>query len=86
MLLNLKIKNSKGISFTPPAYSHYYLLKTVKEGNDKGSWYGWEISRGEMVDNADDYNTAKSFSESVNKGEIKVKYEEESAKDQKVPF
>jgi len=86
MLLNLKIKNSKGVSFTPPSYSHYYLLKTVKEGNDKGSWYGWEISREKMVDNADDYNTAKSFSESVNKGEIKVKYEEESAKDQKVPF
>ena len=33
-----------------------------------------------------DYNTAKSISESVNKGELKVKYEEESAKDQKVPF
>ena len=45
MLLNLKIKNSKGVSFTPPSYSHYYLLKTSKEGNDKGSWYGWEISR-----------------------------------------
>ena len=28
MLLNLKIKNSKGVSFTPPSYSHYYLLKT----------------------------------------------------------
>ena len=87
MLLNLKIKNSKGVSFTPPSYSHYYLLKTSKEGNDKGSWYGWEISREKMVDNVDDYNTAKSFSERINKGEINVKYEEESSKDdQKVPF
>ena len=87
MLINLKIKNSKGVSFTPPSYSHYYLLKTSKEGNDKGSWYGWEISREKMVDNVDDYNTAKSFSERINKGEIKVKYEEESSKDdQKVPF
>ena len=87
MLLNLKIKNSKGVSFTPPSYSHYYLLKTSKEGNDKGSWYGWEISREKMVDNIDHYNTAKFYSERINKGEINVKYEEESAKDdQKVPF
>ena len=87
MLLNLKIKNSKGVSFTPPSYSHYYLLKTSKEGNDKGSWYGWEISREKMVDNVDHYNTAKFYSERINKGEINVKYEEESAKDdQKVPF
>ena len=87
MLLNLKIKNSKGVSFTPPSYSHYYLLKTSKEGNDKGSWYGWEISREKMVDNIDHYNTAKFYSERINKGEVNVKYEEESAKDdQKVPF
>ena len=87
MLLNLKIKNSKGVSFAPPSYSHYYLLKTVKEGNDKGSWYGWEIGREEQLGDANLYSIAKTFAESVGKGEVNVKYEEESAKDdQKVPF
>ena len=30
--------------FTPPRYSHVYLLKTVSEENSKGSWHGWDIS------------------------------------------
>ena len=72
--------------FTPPSYSHFYRLKTSKEGNDKGSWYGWEISREEQLGDANLYSIAKTFAESVGKGEVKVKYEEESTTDQKVPF
>jgi len=86
MLLNLKVNGKNGL-FTPPSYSHFYRLKTSKEGNDKGSWYGWEISREEQLGDANLYNIAKSFAESVNKGEVKVKYEEESSNaEQKVPF
>ena len=61
-------------------------LETSKEGNDKGSWYGWEISREEQLGDANLYSIAKTFAESVSKGEVKVKYEEESTTDQKVPF
>ena len=85
MLLNLKINGKNGL-FTPPSYSHFYRLKTSKEGNDKGSWYGWEISREEQLGDANLYSIAKTFAESVSKGEVKVKYEEESTTDQKVPF
>ena len=85
MLLNLKINGKNGL-FTPPSYSHFYRLKTSKEGNDKGSWYGWEISREEQLGDANLYSIAKTFAESVGKGEVKVKYEEESTNDQKVPF
>ena len=86
MMLNLKLNGKNGL-FTPPSYSHYYLLKTMKEGNDKGNWYGWEISRGSQLEDANLYNIAKAFAESVNKGEVKVKYEEESStSEQKVPF
>ena len=85
MLLNLKINGKNGL-FTPPSYSHFYRLKTSKEGNDKGSWYGWEISREEQLGDANLYSIAKTFAESVSKGEVKVKYEEESTNDQKVPF
>ena len=85
MLLNLKISGKNGL-FTPPSYSHYYRLKTSKEGNDKGSWYGWEIGREEQLGDANLYNIAKSFAESVGKGEVKVKYEEESSANDKTPF
>ena len=33
MMLNLKLNGKNGL-FTPPSYSHYYRLKTIKEGND----------------------------------------------------
>ena len=86
MLLNLKLKGKNGL-FTPPSFSHYYRLKSVKEGNDKGNWYGWEVTREEQLNDAGLYTIAKTFAESVNKGEVKVKYEEESSTgEQKVPF
>jgi hypothetical protein len=87
MLLNLKLNGKNGL-FTPPSYSHFYRLKTTKEGNDKGNWWGWEISRESQLEDANLYNIAKSFAESVNKGEVKVKYEEDSSTttDEKVPF
>ena len=78
MLLNLKLKGKNGL-FTPPSYSHYYRLKTVKEGNDKGNWYGWEISREDQLQDTNYYSMAKTFAESVSKGEVKVKYEQETA-------
>jgi hypothetical protein len=61
-------------------------LKTSKEGNDKGSWYGWEISREDQLGDANLYNIAKTFAESVGKGEVKVKYEEETTNSKDVPF
>ena len=75
-----------------PAYSQrftrtfgYYFHKAAV--NDKGNWYGWEISRESQLEDANLYSIAKAFAESVNKGEVKVKYEEESSTDeQKVPF
>jgi len=86
MMLNLKLNGKNGL-FTPPSYSHYYLLKTMKEGNDKGNWYGWEISRGSQLEDANLYSIAKGFADSVGKGERKVKYEEEnSSTDSKTPF
>ena len=47
----------------------------------------WEISRESQLEDANLYGIAKAFAESVNKGEVKVKYEEESStSEQKVPF
>ena len=77
LMLGLKMKGTKGL-FTPPSYSHIYLMKTIPEKNDLGEWYGWDISRVGPVEDADLYQDAKSFSMSVAKGDIKVKHEDEN--------
>ena len=46
-----------------------------------------EVSRESPLEDANLYSIAKAFAESVNKGEVKVKYEEDSSTgEQKVPF
>ena len=85
-MLGLKMKGENGL-FTPPSYSHVYLLKTIAESNNLGEWFGWDITRVGPVEDVDTYHAAKAFAESVSKGEVKVKYEEESSTgEQKVPF
>lgn len=37
---------------TPPMFSHTYNLTTIPENNAKGSWMGWKIVVGEMVNDA----------------------------------
>jgi len=77
LMLGLKMKGEKGL-FTPPAYSHVYLLKTIAESNNLGEWFGWDITRVGPVENEDTYHAAKAFAESVAKGEVKVKHEDEN--------
>ena len=77
LMLGLKLKGANGL-FTPPSYSHIYLLKTIAESNDLGQWFGWDISRVGPVEDASVYEQAKGFSMSVAKGEVKVKHEDDS--------
>ena len=65
--------------FTPPRFSHIYLLKTVSEENSKGSWHGWDISLEGVVENGAHYKQAKEFSESILRGEVEVKHTEDGA-------
>jgi hypothetical protein len=77
LMLGLKLKGANGL-FTPPSYSHIYLLKTIAESNDLGQWFGWDISRIGPIDDGNLYEQAKGFSMSVAKGEVKVKHEDDS--------
>ena len=47
-------------------------LKTVADGNDKGSWYSWQIEKVGMVDSLEVYNDCKEFHKSVASGEVKA--------------
>ena len=74
MMMGIKMQGKNGL-FTPPTYSHIYNLKTVQMSNDKGTWFGWDVEKVGPVEDRNTYNMAKSFAESVGKGEIQAKPE-----------
>ena len=44
IMMGIKLNGKNGM-FTPPTYSHIYNLKTVQMSNDKGTWFGWEVTK-----------------------------------------
>ena len=44
MMSGIKMKGANGM-FTPASFSHIYKLKTTQMSNDKGTWFGWEVSK-----------------------------------------
>jgi len=74
MMMGLKLQGKNGM-FTPPTYSHIYKLKTVQMSNDKGTWFGWDVSQIGPVSDKSIYDTAKGFAGRVGSGEIEAKPE-----------
>ena len=74
LMMGLKLQGKNGL-FTPPTYSHIYNLKTVQMSNDKGTWFGWDVSKVGPVTDKGVYAIAKSFAEKNSKGLVKVKPE-----------
>lgn len=68
----LEMEGSNGKPFNPPSFSHMYLLKSVREENSEGAWYGFEIEMIGPVEDADTYSAAKEFHAKVIKGEVQV--------------
>jgi len=79
LMLGLKLQGKNGL-FTPPTYSHIYNLKTVQMSNDKGTWFGWDVSKVGPVTDKGVYAIAKSFAEKNSKGEVKVKHGSDESK------
>ena len=79
MMMGLKLQGKNGL-FTPPTYSHIYKLKTVQMSNDKGTWFGWDVSTVGPVQDKGVYEIAKTFAASVSKGEIQAKPEQQETK------
>ena len=72
-MMSIKMKGKNGL-FTPPTYSHIYTLKTVQMSNDKGTWFGWDVSKVGPIKNKSVYDIAKQFALRIGKGEIVAKY------------
>ncbi len=79
MMMGLKMQGKNGL-FTPPTYSHIYNLKTVQMSNDKGTWFGWDVSKVGPVEKKDLYDMARTFAVSVGKGEVEAKPENQEVK------
>jgi len=84
IMMGLKLQGKNGL-FTPPTYSHIYNLKTVQMSNDKGTWFGWDVSKVGPVTDKGVYGIAKNFAEKNSKGEVKVKHGSDESKE-KAPY
>jgi len=83
LMMGLKLQGKNGL-FTPPTYSHIYKLKTVQQSNDKGTWFGWDVSQVGPVKDKAVYDIAKQFAARVSKGEVVAKHSTE--KREEAPF
>ena len=84
MMMGIKMQGKNGL-FTPPTYSHIYNLKTVQMSNDKGTWFGWDVTKVGPVSDKNIYDMAKNFAVSVGKGEVEAKHGNGEA-DSKQPY
>jgi len=79
IMMGIKLQGKNGL-FTPPTYSHIYSLKTVQMSNDKGTWFGWEVSKVGPVSDKGVYEIAKNFAERLSKGDVKIKHTSDESK------
>jgi hypothetical protein len=79
IMMGIKLQGKNGL-FTPPTYSHIYNLKTVQMSNDKGTWFGWEVSKVGPVSDQGVYQIAKSFADKVGKGDVEIKHGSDESK------
>ena len=64
MMMGIKMQGKNGL-FTPPTYSHIYNLKTVQMSNDKGTWFGWDVTKVGAVDRQEYVRHGKNFCSQV---------------------
>jgi len=84
MMMGIKMQGKDGL-FTPPTYSHIYKLKTVQQSNDKGTWFGWDVSKVGPITDKGIYEIAKGFSNNVAKGAVQAKHGDSEPKSE-APF
>ena len=68
-----------------PSFANVYRLKSVEDGNDKGSWHSWTVNHERQVDSIDSYKDAKSLHTSIKSGELRPALPVDANSDE-VPF
>jgi hypothetical protein len=75
----IKFKNAAGQMYTPPMFSHTYLLSTTPEQNDQGSWFGWKVGAATLLEDPVMFAAAKEFKRAVSAGEVKEQVPQDAA-------
>lgn len=86
-----KVQNSKGELVEAPMFMFRYLVKTIGEQNDQGSWYGWSIGLDKAVSSKPFLIEASNFLKGIRSGDVKVKQPDQEGasspiSDDTVPF
>ena len=85
MMAGIRLKGKNGL-FTPASFSHIYQLKTTQQSNDKGTWFGWEVSKVGPVQDSSIYQQARAFADNISKGDVAVKHGEAATKQTESPI
>ena len=85
MMNSIKLQGKNGM-FTPASYSHVYNLGTVQQSNDKGTWFGWNVTKVGPVQDKLLYVAAKQFAGKVNAMPVKHGDNEAKSQQDSVPF
>ena len=67
-LMMMQKRNGKML----PTFANTYRLRSVEDGNDKGSWGSWSISLGEPVPSIEAYSEAKELHDSISSGDLQL--------------
>ena len=67
-MMTMQKRNGK----TLPSYACTYRLKTVEDGNDKGSWNTWSVAHEGMIPGIEAYNDCKELHGSISSGALKI--------------
>ncbi len=79
VMRSTKIEREDGSKYNPSMFSSVFHLTTAAESNDKGSWFGWKITREGLVEDQELYDTAKAFRAIVVSGKAEVKHEHDDS-------
>ena len=85
MMMGIKLEGKNGL-FTPPTYSHIYKLKTIQMSNDKGTWFGWDVSKTGPIQSSKDYALAKGFARDLSKNRVRVEHQAPPQSEEQKPL
>jgi len=88
MMKTIQIPDGKGGFAIPPMHGVVYNLTSTLQKNDKGSWFGWVVTKDRILDQGDKslYLTAKDFHGNVSKGNAQTKADVEEKSSTATPY
>lgn len=69
-----KIEGEDGESFSAPAFSYVYRLKTVETENDKGRFFSLQVEEEERIEEPKLFHQAKRFWQLIRQGAVQVDF------------